>query len=223
MSCSKNANWHDICDNPFMKKYTLIIAITTIFLSGCTKQYGTFVPINADLKAVFNYQPGTYWIYKDYLTGTIDSFFVTKNEQNNTSTGPHNPNEKVTTEHITIYISAINTAPFPVNTKIDSFTFGYEQSLFSMENGIVGYSITYPFPNNSIGNSTLIINNVSFTNVAHISRNGSIDREWIKLPPYTYNDELFLCPDVGMVKMIFRHPLDSINRIWELQRYKIVK
>ncbi len=51
----------------------------TIILFSCKKTTPVNKPIDLDTKSHFNFQSGTYWIYKDSITGSIDSFYVNSN------------------------------------------------------------------------------------------------------------------------------------------------
>jgi len=62
-----------------MKKLTFLFALLVLIIAihSCNKNTGErHFTIDKDLFATFNYQPGTYWIYKDSLTGYIDSMYV---------------------------------------------------------------------------------------------------------------------------------------------------
>jgi len=198
------------------------------------------VNINAGLKAAFNYKPGTYWIYRDSVSGMTDSFFVTDNEPSVSSTTPHDPREAVHTEIITISISDVNIAPVPANTTINQWTLSYSGVNMYLATDMLEYQpvTTYPFPSDSIlsdynspadtGRFTNIyisyqVSGNTFANVGAINHRGYVDRSYTNQPNYTYNDWFCLSADAGFVKMIFNHPQDSSYRVWELQRYKIVK
>ncbi|MBL7692052.1 MAG: hypothetical protein JNM41_10695, partial [Flavipsychrobacter sp.] len=53
----------------------LLLAILAI---GCKKK-DTIKYVSSETKADFNFQKGSYWIYKDSLTGKEDSFYVYQN------------------------------------------------------------------------------------------------------------------------------------------------
>jgi len=63
-----------------MKKICRLLFICLTVLYSCSKNNGAVnYPIDADLKAAFNYQVGTYWIYRDSISGRVDSFAVREN------------------------------------------------------------------------------------------------------------------------------------------------
>jgi hypothetical protein len=71
-----------------MKKILLFLFISLAFFC-CTPEellYDCEDPIpeyrlDEDFKAYFDFQPGTYWIYEDSLTGTTDSVYIISNER----------------------------------------------------------------------------------------------------------------------------------------------
>ena len=56
-----------------------LLAIAMIF-SACMKKNSTIIPVDAGLKSNFSYKPGSYWIYKDSVSGATDSVYVTANQ-----------------------------------------------------------------------------------------------------------------------------------------------
>ena len=57
---------------PGMKKYALFISL--VLLAACHKT--NKIGIDGALYADFSFKPGSYWIYQDSVTGTIDSMYV---------------------------------------------------------------------------------------------------------------------------------------------------
>ena len=57
----------------------ILSILCAVVLFGCTRSKSVNTPVNSDLIASFNYKPGTYWIYRDSISGEIDSFFVRSN------------------------------------------------------------------------------------------------------------------------------------------------
>jgi len=91
----------------YEKSRIFVIIICMMTMYSCKKNNNPVINVNTALKAAFNYMPGTYWIYKDSISGRIDSFFVTLH-QDNTGTGAF-----VTVEGIYIYLSIMKAVrPF---------------------------------------------------------------------------------------------------------------
>ncbi|PQJ11874.1 hypothetical protein CJD36_008755 [Flavipsychrobacter stenotrophus] len=66
-----------------MKNTFLVVLVCVIVfcITSCHKSYTTFSPIDPYLLAHYNFQPGTYWIYRDSVTGKEDSIIVYRNER----------------------------------------------------------------------------------------------------------------------------------------------
>ena len=65
-----------------MKTKISIVLIGLAFLSlnfSCSKKTTPIIQIDTDVEENFSYKIGTYWTYRDSLTGQIDSFAVTDN------------------------------------------------------------------------------------------------------------------------------------------------
>jgi hypothetical protein len=223
-----------------MRTHIVIIAVITLAFCACQKHNITHYTINADLKAAFNYQVGTYWIYRDSVSGTIDSFYVTKNESGTSSVLDHN-GDGYTNESIAVYISEQNINPVLADTANEYWEYHYQSSMFNMNYFSLNKTsvqlfplIDYPFESTlsgsgppaappyyqdghviSISNS-YTLNGNTFTNVAvvnHIANASALQ----------YNDVFYISQSAGIFKMRLNHPLDTFSRVWELQRWKIVK
>lgn len=47
-----------------------------ILVAACKKDLGTFVPIQPLLKKNFSYKVGSYWLYRDSVSGDLDSLWI---------------------------------------------------------------------------------------------------------------------------------------------------
>ncbi len=227
----------------------MLTLIALIAIVGCKKTPTTInTPIDPALKASFNYQVGTYWIYKDSISGSIDSFYVRVNSPGN---GTSSISDEYTYDYIGIGIiifeydsnATISKAPswefYFSNNKIALTYFDSKLVLGQLESNPL---VAFPFQSQSLrfpsDNSTTIaatntvnlyntymVNGVSYSNVSEINSACNIlaSQNYPLNAPYNYNNWYYLSADVGFVKIILNQPMDSINRIWELQRYKIVK
>ena len=222
--------WYNICRNSFTMKHKLLLFfIIATILCGCKGMFdepGRRVHINDALMKAFNFQKGSYWIYKDVLTGRTDSFYVSGNEAGTNSTTPHNPKEAIHTEYIYIYISQKNIGPSPSDTLISTWQLSLsDHTMHIGSNTITWYfgdksSVYYPFQT-ATGDYTF--NGITYINTDII---GIADSE--KAGPYNPKaykayDSLYLCPGTGFIRMNFDHPLDTFARDWQLQRSKIVQ
>ncbi len=232
-----------------MKKLILIIA--TFIICGCSKMGGTYYHISDALRADFNFKQGSYWIYRDSLTGTIDSVVVSQNVAGTNSTTPHNPSEAVHSDYIdmtltnypvtSVYLSS-DTINWSLQLTSGGMTLPYTQystglytNVVLPDNGIMSFNVPYPFiyPNSSdnchIDSITVLqnflLNSVNYPTVGvrYKASFGCIYTPHYSLPVLSYSDQVYLCPKVGIIKMCINHPLDSVYRVWELVRYHIVK
>ena len=214
-------------------------------LHGCHQGNNTTtISVNPALKAAFNYKVGTYWIYQDSLSGEVDSFFVWLNTDFYSlyyPVGTSNPQKNI--EAIGIDVTEYNVSPiFPPDTQ--SWAYYYTDFEIDLQynssayEGKIVYDAFINYPNdtmlsgegygiNSISADTgkviniynqLIVNGQTFSNVIEVNH-------FMQFPGYTHHDTFLVAPSTGIIKMKLNHPLDSLNkrRVWELQRYHIVK
>jgi hypothetical protein len=234
-------------------KNTLLISIILlgVALHGCsTGSITTYINVNPALKAAFNYKVGSYWIYQDSLSGETDSFFVQSNSDTYSPYyTPPTSNPQKETEEILITVLENNTNLISPGTTAN-WNFGYFENEIDLTygngNGYNNFIYYWPFinyPNDSTltsygygayGHITdtgkiistfsqLIVDGRSYQNVIEVNHYANMTIDSID---YVYNDTFFVTPGAGMLKMILHHhPFDSLNsyRVWELQRYKIVK
>ena len=204
--------------------FVLLIALFAVY--SCNKPSGTHYTIDADLISKFEFQPGSYWVYTDSLTSVVDSFYV-KVPPNSYSEN----NNGVTVDYIGIGIYDMNVS----NLWFLGLSTNYLNLTWSSCEGcavdtIVQYPvlISYPFlPGTQTAKyygtwisyidtimSVFVINGNSFYNVAHVIIPNSRDKTF---------DDFYLNDSVGIIKMRLRSPEFSQQRIWELQRWHIVK
>ncbi len=182
------------------------------------------------MKAAFNYQKGSYWIYKDSLTGKEDSFSVTYVEAFSSET------DNSVTDYIHITITEFNLSTFTDTTVWELSMAGNTIGLNWNEprfNAITNYLpfLNYPFTKGLVldgaDNTGIVtniftvynLNQITFNTVAQI--NDTLT--FTKPTYYHYSDWFYFNDSVGIVKMSLNHPQDSINKVWELERWKIIK
>jgi len=219
-----------------MKNVIFLTVLAASVLNACHKPSQPHYTINASLKAAFDFQPGTYWIYKDSISGEVDSFAVQTSESG-TST---NSSGGYSMDQIFIYIQEY----FPSSGTSDYKE--WEYSFFGDEIDLLYYGsnitetnyapfINFPFQNpltyetyaHEVGNiiDSSYVDNIydsysllgnTFLNVA------VVNHALIYLTAINYSDVFYICPNIGIIKMKLNHRLDSINRVWELQRWNVV-
>lgn len=209
----------------------MLLALTSC---GRVKNYA----IDADLKTHFNYNVGTYWIYKDSASGRVDSFAVFYNQY--TPAGVSTADQH-TADDINIGIEEFNTTGLLDSTQWSWYLVSniIEIDRYVIANGtdynIQYYSfVSYPFQTGEVGSSIIVpnaysnglvtnifpsysVNGQAFSQVAEIYFNDSTS-----VPPY-HADWFYLSQDTGIIKMRLYGQADSPQKVWELQRWHIVK
>ncbi len=107
-----------------MRTCFVIIAAFTLTFFACKKQPAK-APVNGSLKAAFSYKIGTYWVYKDSISGGWDSFYVTRSDDT------WNVNDGYSIESIEVDIAEQNITP-GTTSKIRDWGFSYEGNGFSI-------------------------------------------------------------------------------------------
>lgn len=212
-----------------MNKIILCLLIVSILLPSCIKtSSGPTViheTINSDLLAHYNFKVGSYWVYKDSITGKKDSLYVISN----TFTSDKVTDEKIV-DNINIVIG--NHADNPTRL-YDSIPWAInltEQFMGIIVTGkTIAPFITEPInlgiiPGTKIGIITNIfpaytLNGNSFPNVLEINDTFFTNTSYKEY----YNDWFYLSDSIGLVKLRLNHPHDTVNKILELERWKIVK
>ena len=213
-----------------MSKYLVIICIGTLTMgSGCKKQC-LAGHINPQLYADYHYNIGSYWVYKDSISGRVDSFYVSfselvKGDCNRSAFGNY--------DYWVAYVKEVNlSGGFTIDT-VNTWGLTMYLAELDMSNhaSYLFSFIRFTYFQDRIGTyylqdsmqgiqlPTLIINGDAYTNVF----------ETRYFHNNIKNDAIFMSPTAGIVKMSFDHGIDTANnipplkRVWELQRYKIIR
>lgn len=207
-----------------MKGPSFVVCFCSLILYiGCSKSE-THFPVDPYLINNFNYKPGTYWVYKDSLSGVEDSFFVTKNS----------PNSQPLTRNSSTYVDAIIIDGLQYNSsnmKVAKWSMSLGgASIGWYYKGSVTYSyklISTPFVTGIIDTSekdsayvisvdgNYTINGESYSGVAKYRHFCDANNYYPR-----FDDTYYLNSQVGIIKMDINH---DTHKIWELQRSKIVK
>ena len=213
-------------------------AFCTLFAISCDKNYPnvpTPIAIDSNLAKYYNYKPGTYWIYKDSISGRVDSFATISNSSG-AANGGNTQSIFVNAymNYISIVVNDYNTnSPNIVNAQwkwtllekaanlempgfysalfLYPMTKGDVESYFNYNNVLDEYFVPNIFP-------TAMINGNNYSNVALINH-----YDTLKSSPSQFIDRYYINDSIGIIKMKLFHPLDSVNFIWELQRCSIVR
>ena len=210
-------------------RYLYLCSITILILFfGCSKDSNYVAPVtyshsdstfpNTALTTNFNFKPGTYWIYKDSLSGATDSFYVsdlsTQAWQSLHSTSPGN----AVYDYLVFYVLTIqsqNTDNPHVNDSVSmSFTLRFNSNYVTYQEGaeVISYQPLFSYPLGDPSYSTLNVNGIAYRNVNVLSPDSSAT-----------NSQYYICEGVGLVKMRIDHPSQGIHRVWELFRSHIIR
>ena len=197
----------------------------------------THIPVDSNTKASFYYKPGTYWIYRDSLSGRIDSFYVKNNWAS--------LNVQIDDNHCADYfystivekniINIITNDSGIYNWQLEEngISFTKNQSNTSEYNLDYLPLFSYPFKVGAfqfIDGSSGSGNDLSYFEqiLTNCNISGQLYNNVAIIPHHaidsSYFDKFYLNADVGIIKMRLNHLKDSVKtKVWELQRWKIVK
>ena len=212
----------------------LLMMFFWLLLTNCDKTTNSTITVAPSLMSNFNFKPGTYWIYKDSLTGEIDSYSVYSNQ---TTYPGYGYNTNIETFNIYIYMYKSNNGYYynvltlsltdsviDINYAYPTFTyfayvFVYPFSLerYSLLENSDTAGIAAIFPN-------YVVNNFTYNNVAQIYNSYSDTLDPTGLNNRTHHDIYYINNSQGILKMRLNHPYDSAYiHVWELVRCNIVK
>ena len=187
--------------------------------------------------ALFNFQKGSYWIYRDSLNGRKDSFFVSNNYYVKQGEAYNVINYHFITisEYNIDGTKPADSAAWILNFKGSNMIMDYYYGRYGYGwKNDINYNpfFIYPFQPGDLNSSfdtgfvtniysVYSSNSLPFFNVAAMHQYITVDSAG---PGYTtINDWFYINDSVGMITMSLDHPLDSIHHIWQLQRYNIVR
>lgn len=209
-----------------MKNLYLLFICLAVTISACHKTSIPRYPLSAALKANFGYKIGSYWVYRDSVSGETDSFYTYKSSFYTANEGD------ALVDRMDIFIKNFATNEIWTVLLIDS-TFSIA---FVNDNDVIQTQLnlnlfTYPFLLEQMIRygeddgyvvsvlTSFTINGLQFSNTIISSHKNFSNR----IPLIIYNDAFYVDSYGGIVKVIFNHPQDSVFRTLELQRYNIVK
>lgn len=177
----------------------LISAVISTLLYSCKKQYNTAY-IDPELKKHFNFKAGTYWIYRDSLTGSMDTFTVYGNTTTITESNPGYSLDHIERQEMEIRCSDSS------NVYKCSYTLSNSSILVLFYHLQLGLGTSYNNFRDHNALKSYTFNSIVFDSVSE-ARNGL--------------GTLFGKKDIGFVKITLMK--DSIKKVWELQQWKIVQ
>ena len=217
-----------------MKQLILAISIMGMAISACKKTVPNYT-INSELYDKYAFKSGTYWIYQDSLSSKVDSYVVVKAVLQNTNQGNYTSD----VYNITVSVIQIDTNNvkqykynwfFSVgvsgiglwsNNYTNSYESNLEYDLFRYPPKIGPLFLVNVNDSMFVYNiyNTYQINGMLFYNTTQINHYSSVFVGGVM----NHNDWFYISDNVGLIKFVFNHPIDSIYQSWKILRYNIVK
>jgi hypothetical protein len=230
-------------------RHAMLIAIVALLFASCHQKahQQTIYFMHPELKKDFSYQAGTYWIYKDSVSGEIDSAYVVLNPNyysttSCTATTPFAPMH----EGMSIIINVAT----PHNSGIDPMTTDEQWTISAVDSTLfAAFSNRYDTGVSMVGNT--VVSKFPFAPGVYlpdygcllpkVKDSGRVDQvlptisinsnqytnvaisvhQGVSYTPLHYTETLYVNSDAGLVKVIFDFPSESLHRVLELQRYHI--
>jgi len=237
-----------------MRFYKAIIVLLSVcgfsWLCSCDKSSSSYqngpdpgnnsLPIygvDTALLAHYNYKPGSFWVYKDSLTGRVDSFFVSNYDSiaiGGTGTGYYRVYINITLQEINKDFTALqDSATWMLTlTGSDASLAYYRDTTGTRVLECAYHLLTSPLGSSispSIGDtvalattySSYVFNGYFFSNIYVFHHYNNTDPALQNSITYI-QDDLWLCNGGGLVKMRLNHPLTGVKHVWELRNHQLV-
>lgn len=197
-------------------KNVLIIFVALLFFTSCKRKDNT-IYLSEDIKRNYSFKPGSYWIYRDSISGREDSCYIgllrlfTANE------------DRKNTRFIEVLQVGFTQVPiYAASTEKISREIRFMKNLIVINE----FSCFYP-----IAQSKQNVSWESFSGTTEWLANYKLDGTKyqnvfnINFEPTnnsnSYYRNYWLNDSIGFIKM--RELGDTVNYVWELQRFKIIK
>jgi hypothetical protein len=212
-----------------------------ILVLACNKNRnnGSYVIANASLTANFDFKPGSYWIYKDSISGQTDSAYVDSNYMDTGYISCYTYPGIVAFEEPKVFIRVYDYNPADSEVWILSLedtaaSLSFYNNRDMVESELTFPLFTYPFRAGAIPDSpacalltdsayissifpVFTVNNQPFSTTAQ-----SVHVAMGLQSPY-FNDCFYISASAGLVKVVFNHSPGSDHRALQLLRYNIVR
>ncbi len=218
--------------------YLLLLFFTIATFTQCSKRstnvtsypnsYDTYYYPDSELSANFRYKPGSYWIYKDTLSGRIDSFYVISSDTTDLVSVVHDLG-------ISNFFHSISYRIKIKQTNINSFTGSIpsdwslilrdnDARLSHADSGQISHTLlTFHYPLNiATGYATdsmIIMNSYNYYSVPGHYYNNVVEMSHLTA---TENDDFFINEYDGIVTMNINHPLYGSHRVWIMLRSFVI-
>ncbi len=209
--------------------YGVCCCLLLLFLSACKKKqtYPHYLlAVNENMQRDYCYLPGSYWIYKDSVTGRMDSFEVAATTFDSSLMAGRG-DVWVAENHMYIYGFNLDSP----SSKPSIWEWEFRENRLYVYN--LDFAVLFRFPEpfikypiednmqwNSLGNCVIIsspvfeLNGLTYNNVIEVHR-------YIPGDSTHFDHWFYMNPSAGIIKMKLNTPGDTI--ILELQRYHMVK
>lgn len=201
-------------------KYPIRIFVFACLLAtiiGCKKSI-IHDPLNPELKKRYSFKEGSYWIYKDSLTGREDSFFVSRFDSGYRR-DEDNQDREHSIENVSMRLVHYNlNDKYSPESLILDISMEYSKLNFIIEkdsSGLMVFSrssdgLIFPFAQTT----TLSVNGKVYDNIGLAVIPSGPDLHAVGW--YYPKDS------IGLLKMDFTIATTQTHHIYELQRYNIV-
>ena len=212
------------------QKSAIFLLVCCLLFCNCEKK-DTYTHLNPALASAFIFHQGSYWIYKDSITGAIDSMYV---KYYDSIPVPSNSDPTHYNDIITMVFGNYNgnlnyRDDWNIVLKNNEFVFsGFSSNTDGVENTLMIGSIQFPFVATTWGGYSnescyvrvlpeYMVSGSEYFKVAQLNCRSSYANIIAK-----YDDHIYMDSSIGIIKYIFNHESDTVLKIIELQRYHIV-
>lgn len=205
-----------------MKNHLTFIVFAFLFTACSKKQGPSYYYLSSDAKKHFYFKPGSYWIYCDSISGRTDSFYLRNSSLFMLSGGGGSENNIV--EMLTLEIIQHSRDATIKDSILWQYTFRYSTVTFTYYNISKDFRyssfLNYPFKlSNGKAIGTLPLGTNTFSDTWEFDGKGS-NASGFYAVNYFLNDSMLL------LKMRENYSITyapTINEVWELQRWHVVK
>ncbi|MES2704378.1 MAG: hypothetical protein V4649_17185 [Bacteroidota bacterium] len=200
-----------------MKPLYLLIAFASLFLAttSCKKKLPN-VPVNAAMKEAYAMSAGTYWVFRDTVTGRYDSFALREVTNTNYQVSDE------TYDQIAYHITQYNTTNLA-----DTVSWHWEMvdkfmKFYWIKSGIhYEYApVPYPFTNGVFAATANVEKDTVRNFPTYATKNDTFyNVTKINFLDYGVNDWIILNKEAGFITLI----LSRINKVWVIDRWEIIR
>jgi len=217
-------------------KSKLFLFLILALISACKKD--PYYPVSDEMKQYFNFQNGSYWIYKNDSTGFLDSSYVSRysDDQNQTSySGKRREfividfNSNLLSEFTMTYMQCAEAEYLEISSKLDS-TLPPDKIEYG---GPVAYCPVWE-PNMKITSNNCLhdvvflfktipsktVNNTVYKDIIYSSYTTS---DSSLTNPYFYRREIYFAKNVGIIKCFEISKYWNVHRSYSLIRHKVIQ